>query len=439
MGDAESDGTPTLKSSKRNATSPKESAAKKPHHISVLDAAEMTNTPVSGADNTTGLAKLYDLYTKLEARVRVIETDRNLLEQTLKDKNAELLSVRLENADLQGQLSRVVPPQTPPPGSLDPLNGTLVSDGAPPAMETTVGNLPAEEISSEVAALHEADLKRAKKLSYILNTLKNLPDHVYTLLIGDSNTHKVRGKDVDSWSNSVCVRSCSGLCIYSAAHALSKYKHQYPRIRKVIYCLGVNDALHGDQQHCQEDQDEQVKSLITETSRIFPNAQVHFILPFTGVKAVTPSFRRDLENRIKEKTPDVKVHFPPNMSKMLRADGVHLNSEGKQAYITFLSQRFSKPKPKRPSAPVTVSAADNPPSQDNQIHAGDHQHRWESFRLPPSSQRATHPTEFRAREPFPDFSELARGISDAVKHTMQSWSSLQLRQQAGHYQQWPPL
>ena len=72
----------------------------------------------------------------------------------------------------------------------------------------------------EVSPLNEADIKRSKRLSLILNTFKNLPDHVNTVILGDSNTHSVRGKDVDRKGNKVCVRSFGGLCIYHRSRLL---------------------------------------------------------------------------------------------------------------------------------------------------------------------------------------------------------------------------
>ena len=129
MGDDEDEfnGTSASKPVKRNA-SPLESAAKHPQHASVWDAQEMSNT--LGRTNTEDGVNLYDLYKDLEARVRDLESDRELLKQTLKDRDAELLTVRQENADLQSQLCRF--PQTPPPGSPDSLD----SGAANPVMET---------------------------------------------------------------------------------------------------------------------------------------------------------------------------------------------------------------------------------------------------------------------------------------------------------------
>ena len=310
------------------------------------------------------------------------------------------------------------------------LPTATISDKVPPQQEM-------EGIDSDVSPPHSEDIDRAKKLSTVLETLHILPDHVNTLVLGDSNTHKVLGKDVDPKANKVCVRSFGGLCIFAAAHALKEYdKTPYEKIKKLVWSVGVNDALHGDTQHCLEDNEKQIKLLFQHSNRIFPNAKVHFIIPFTGVKAVTPSYRKELEQRIKENTPDMKMHFPPNMSKMMLPDGVHINSEGKRAYINFLRQRFSKRKPRNPAATPAGVASVPPPvtqpgAQSAQFTGG---RVWESFRIPP------HDDGYRSSQPpVTDFSELARGISDALCRTLQTWSSQQLRQQNEQFYSWPRL
>ena len=320
-----------------------------------------------------------------------------------------------------------VPPNSHEPSSLPTATN---SDKVPPQQEM-------EGINSDVSPPHSEDIKRAKRLSIVLETLHILPDHVNTLVLGDSNTHKVLGKDVDPKANKVCVRSFSGLCIFAAALALMEYdKTPYEKIKKLVWSVGVNDALHGDTQHCLEDNGKQITLLFQHSKRIFPNAQVHFILPFTGGKAVTPSYRKELEQRIKENTPDMKMHFPPNMSKMMLPDGVHINSEGKQAYINFLRQRFSKRKPSNTAA-IPDGVASVPPlvaqpgAQSAQFPGG---RIWESFRIPP------HDDGYRSSQPpVTDFSELARGISDALCRTLQTWSSQQLRQQNEQLYSWPRL
>ena len=72
----------------------------------------------------------------------------------------------------------------------------------------------------------------AKKLSYILNALKNLPAYRSTLLIGDSNTHFANQHEIDPQRRSVAVRAVSGLCVVSAAHALGEYSHSYKHVKK---------------------------------------------------------------------------------------------------------------------------------------------------------------------------------------------------------------
>lgn len=296
------------------------------------------------------------------------------------------------------------------------------------------------------APLHPADTTRAKRLSYILNTLKNLPDHVNTLVFGDSNTHKVRGQDVDPRENRVCVRSFSGLCIPAAAHALEQYKNPpYGKIRRVNWCLGVNDILHHDQ-HCPDDVDAHIKSLYSETKRIFPHATVGFILPFVGINAMTPEHRKGLEGKLKALTPAMKLHYPPNMTNMLLRDGVHLNNAGKQAYINFLSNRFAGNKPNPRDAPQNTR--DTRPLQkeprgqnpDPVSNGQSYRARRDAQRLP-SSYRYSDDRDQPREYSQPDFSELATvltdQITDVLTRTMQSWGTQ--RRETRYPQLWPSL
>ena len=495
---------------KRNG-SPLDHVSKKPHHIShdsVMRTADLcVSSPVSSKPQTILTGKtlemgtdipppdsteLFRLLTALTTRVSDLESKHRTLEQLVEDKNKELSDVRSENASLQSQINCTgatenlvvqssqssenanlqressaapIPPASPMVVvSHDPRNAqspTVLSErstvdhsGASVDASISPGGPMLTERSSSMdglATLHPADITRSKRLSLILNTLKNLPDHVNTVIFGDSNTHKVRGRDVDSKGNTVCVRSFSGLCVYAAAHALEKYdKPAFGKIRKVIWSLGVNDALHGNEQHCAEDAEHHTKALYQQSKRIFPNAQVGFILPFVGIKAVTADFRKELVRQLKA-IPEMKLHYPPNMVNMMLRDGVHINSEGKRVYTNFLTKRFTKNKPSASAAPsgVTPTPQDTqrgPATQLNTSVSGfQNQNSWGSFRLPPPAVPPYPPNEESPagcrpnQQSLPDFSELARGITDVVHRTMQCWSLQQLRLQNGRSPQWPPL
>lgn len=433
---------------------------------------------------------ILSLCTDLEMRVSAVESELKTVKRELHKKTLELSEVRSENAALQSQISctgagessvqssessteassgapvpvsvqssesseSLTHDSSDAPGSVQSSErSTVAPSGASVSASSSPGVPMITESSNSsegLATLHPADIVRSQRLSLILNTLKNLPDHVNTVIFGDSNTHKIRGRDVDSKGNKVAVRSFSGLCVFAAAHALEMYdKPAFGKIRKVIWSLGANDALHGNVQHCAEDAEHHTKALYQQSKRIFPNAQIGFILPFVGIKAVTADFRKELERQLKA-TPEMKLHYPPNMVKMMLRDGVHINSEGKRAYANFLTKRFTNNKPSTSAAPsgVTPTPQDTqrgPATQLNTSVSGfQNQNSWGSFRLPPPAVPPYPPNEESPagcrpnQQSLPDFSELARGITDVVHRTMQCWSLQQLRLQNGRSPQWPPL
>ena len=190
-----------------------------------------------------------------------------------------------------------------------------------------------------LAPLHPADLARSKRLSYILNTVKQFPHHVTTLIIGDSNLHGVNGKEIDTEGSSVNVRSVGGLCVFAAVAALRGHTHCYRRIKQIAWSLGTNDALHNNQ-HCVEDKKRYLELLYTESKRIFPAATIKFILPFPGMEKVPTSYIKELTNDVRSVCPNMKCYRPPSMRQKLCRDGVHLNREGKDAIIKFLQKQF---------------------------------------------------------------------------------------------------
>ena len=231
---------------------------------------------------------------------------------------------------------------------VEPVDGDTAEGERPPPP----ANLQQErDVEEEVATddfvqIHPADVTRSKRLSLILNTLKNLPGHKTTLILGDSNTHGVHGDKVDPENGTVAVRSFGGLCIVAAVHALQKYQFSHKNIKKLVWSLGTNDALHRNQ-HCPDDSVKYIKALYTESARVFPKATVAFILPFAGIKGVSDEFRKDLDDVIKENCPKMKRHYPPSMRNKFDKGGVHINFAGKRAYVEFLMKHFTKCKPQQ--------------------------------------------------------------------------------------------
>ena len=193
----------------------------------------------------------------------------------------------------------------------------------------------------EFAELQSGDKTRAGKFKGALTSLKTLTANKTTVLLGDSNTHHITDSDVDPVKRSVAVRSVGGACIPAAATAFQQHDHTYPKIKRVVLSLGTNDELHkGD--HCADDWPRYVELLGTECARVFPSATITFILPFQGISGVSDDFRKHLEHTLKSLCPSIKCCFPPSMRKKMSAGGVHINEEGRSAYVRFLQKRFTR-------------------------------------------------------------------------------------------------
>ena len=184
---------------------------------------------------------------------------------------------------------------------------------------------------------------KAKSLSYILNTLIRLPGHPNTLLIGDSHLKYVDGKDVDPTDDQVRIRSVGGLCIVGTALALSDHKYIHRQFKRVGFVLGTNDCLHGHK-HWYDDRLKYHKLLYQHARRIFPNAQLDFVMPFTGLKGVSEKFLTELADDLKYVCPDMMVIHPPSVLNKINKGGVHLAPAGKALFMNFLRSKFVTPK-----------------------------------------------------------------------------------------------
>ena len=319
----------------------------------------------------------------------------------------------------------------------------------------------------ELAPPHSADIARSGRLSFMLKVLKNLPSHVTTVLLGGSNEHHIKAKEVDPKHNAVAVRSSGGLCVVAAVLALQKYRNlPYQKIKNLVWSLGTNDALHGAEEHCPDDYPKYVELLYTESKRIFPNAIINFLLPFTAIKDVKADFRKDLIALLKEKCPQVKIHHPPSMRNMMARDGVHISEAGRSTYTDFLMSRFTTCKPGQihsgelpprqtsnttklrgtPSEDInSTSAMPEIPIRNNvyQPTAGHAPLGYIPYQCPPQGPvpyTVPHgPTPYQVQTRA--HTGLAREILDEVRRIMQpSWPVPQQQVNPNPIQlQWPPL
>ena len=223
--------------------------------------------------------------------------------------------------------------------------------------------------SVSLADLHTQDRERVHRFARVVDRLHSLPEHVNTLLLMDSNGHKIKGRQIDSVNRSTWVLSSGGLCLPAAVHALQQHGASHKFIRKVAIVIGTNDYLHRTQ-HVVGKKGRYLKALSEVIGKLFPNASLHFVLPFTGGK-IPKSYIDRLHSDITENIPECAVLSPPDMRSKL-SDGVHLNQGGISRFLTFLQEHlvprrpaiFSRESGRRSSSP-TYAGSLNPVSPMN--------------------------------------------------------------------------
>ena len=232
--------------------------------------------------------------------------------------------------------------QTPPEQKKPDPPKAKSSFRARDAGEDRVARDPVEP-DNTMAPPHEACVNRSKKLAYILRTLQYLPGHPNTAIMGDSHLNHVDGKEVDPTDDQVRIRSVGGLCIIATVLALIQHTFVHKKFRRVVWVLGTNDCLH-IHQHCLDDRLKYIKMLYDHSRRIFPNACIEFLLPFSGMKGVSAAYINQLKEDINYACPDMAVVLPPSVSNKISIGGVHLNKAGKSVFLDFLRRKFVTPK-----------------------------------------------------------------------------------------------
>ena len=223
-------------------------------------------------------------------------------------------------------------------------NNTAVPDtghGGPQQEADRGGDLP------RLKPLDKNCESKMNNLSYILRSLfNNLPPHATTILIGDSLQKGLVKKDLDPNTDSIRIRSVGGLCVVAATQALANHKPKHPKVKKVVFTLGINDHFHqASHKHKPEETNRYLKGLQVEASRVFPNATLHFVLPYKGMVGGDASdFQQtDLLNLIKAKCPKIRCHIPPNLTGKVNDGGVHPSDSGNRALTTWYSKTFIPP------------------------------------------------------------------------------------------------
>ena len=93
-----------------------------------------------------------------------------------------------------------------------------------------------------------------------------------------------------------------------------------------------------------------LKALYSESSRIFPQASLSFILPFKGITGLS-EFTKDLATALKLHCPQMWRCRPSSMVNKMTGGGVHINAEGKRSYTDYLMRVFTKCSPQIQSQP----------------------------------------------------------------------------------------
>ena len=87
-----------------------------------------------------------------------------------------------------------------------------------------------------------------------------------------------------------------------------------------------------------------IKQLYAHTKRVFHNATVTFVLPFSGMTGVSDLYIRELKEAINYACPEMIVVFPPYVKSMISRGGIHLNRAGKDVFLRFLHSQLVTPK-----------------------------------------------------------------------------------------------
>ena len=270
----------------------------------------------------------------------------------------------------------------------------------------------------------------------------NLPGHATTILIGDSLQKGLVKKDLDRNTDCVRIRSVGGLCVVATVQALLQHKPTHPLIKKVVFTLGINDHMHRGS-HCHDEIHRYYKGLQVEASRVFPNATLHFVIPYKGmadrsVKDFAPS---DLLKLLKANCPNIRCHIPPSLTGKVNDGGIHPSGAGNTVLTKWYSSTFVPPSPRvfnrnsgRKSQGRTYSRAHIQPAAPTiDPAATNHQ--------APAHQQAKslHPLSQQQCPPDHNSRGLASEIVSAFTQMMSMWGQQPTQPHRYQTQQWPPI
>lgn len=364
-------------------------------------------------------------------------------ETKARDRNAEEVGVESvdtesQNSDSAHSQTAEAPPASPGPGDpgASPAPSehgdadVTLNDGRRRSRTSTM-NSGGVDFRVVVSRSEQQRIARCKKVLY---NLKNVPSSVDTVILLDSNGNNIKSEDIDGGGNKLCLRQVGGLCVSATTSALKQCRVRYPKIKKVVYGLGTNDHLHAHE-HAGE-RTKYIKELDHVTRKTFPNAQVHFILPFSAIEGLGEGYTKNLAKSISVTHVGWKVHTPPSMKhKLMSPAKIHINPSGRVIFTLWLRKLFAPNPPvvnvlnawgMPTSTPGAPAHAPGPSSYATALvgnSAAPHQ--------PPSSVGLSQ---------APPYNGLSRDVYDFVAHMMSTWRRDPVNPSINRLQpsQWPP-
>ena len=241
--------------------------------------------------------------------------------------------------------------------STTPLTPLIVPGQPPTRTRVDTEN---SSVASFRDVVSESEMRRVKRCKGMLYGLKHMSVNVETLLVLDSNGRSIKAEDIDG--ERVCLRQIGGLCVAATTCALNQCKLKYPKIKIVAYGLGTNDHLHA-KEHPGE-RTEFIKDLDQATKKVFPNAKVNFILPFTAIDKLGSEYVQGLAASISTAGVGWKIHQTPSMRGKLTAPRkIHLTPAGRVIFTLWLRKIFAPHKSAVTSTAVNTNLPSVPHSE----------------------------------------------------------------------------
>ena len=136
--------------------------------------------------------------------------------------------------------------------------------------------------------------------------------------------------------------------------------------------MGLNDELH-KRQHIGGERDKYLTELSRVTKKVFPCADLKFILPLSGGRMSREAIN-NLRDDILKHIPECTLYTPPDMKTMFDHSGVHLNDYGVQRFKAFISNDIIVKRRQRVFSEISGRRSNT----NSYLQATDHSHSSES-------------------------------------------------------------